>query len=166
MKKDIIFYSNYCTYSKEIINQLSKTTINDNIIYVCVDDENIQLPPFIKAVPTIYLVNDKKIVVDEAITSWIKEKVSVPDKVGELQAYYGGCGNSYGSGFENIDNSESKPFISSFTFIGEEQEIKTPEGQSVGGGNNGNNGNNSLDNSKYDQMVQGRNNDFKLPQRR
>ena len=31
MKKDIIFYSNYCTYSKEIINQLSKTPINDNM---------------------------------------------------------------------------------------------------------------------------------------
>ena len=166
MKKDIIFYSNYCTYSKEIINQLSKTSINDNIIYVCVDDENIQLPPFIKAVPTIYLVNDKKIVVDEAISSWIKEKVSKPDDTNEeLQPYYGGCGNSYGSGFENIDNSESKPFISSFTFIGDEQQIETPEGQSVGGGNN-ENGNNSLGNSNYDKMVQGRNNDFNLPQRR
>ena len=59
MKKDIIFYSNFCTYCKEIINQISKTPINDNILYVCVDDENIQLPNFIKAVPTIYLVSQK-----------------------------------------------------------------------------------------------------------
>ena len=27
---------------QEIINQISKTPINDNILYVCVDDENIQ----------------------------------------------------------------------------------------------------------------------------
>ena len=43
-KKDIIFYSNFCTYCKEVINEISKTPINDNILYVCVDDENIQLP--------------------------------------------------------------------------------------------------------------------------
>ena len=36
------------------------TPINDNILYVCVDDENIQLPNFIKAVPTIYLIKDQK----------------------------------------------------------------------------------------------------------
>ena len=186
MKKDIIFYSNYCTYSKEIINQLSKTSINDNIIYVCVDDENIQLPPFIKAVPTIYLVNDKKIVVDEAISSWIKEKVSKPDTNGELQSYFGDCGDSYGNGFSNIDNSESKPFISSFTFIGDEQEIETPEGQSVGGGGSGGGsggrggggsggrggggsggrgeGEGGINN--YDTLIQSRNNDFNLKQRR
>jgi hypothetical protein len=77
MKKDIIYYSNYCSYSKEIINQIEKTPIHDNIIYVCVDDGNIQLPPFVKAVPTIYLVNDKKIVVDEAIRGWIKDKIKL-----------------------------------------------------------------------------------------
>ena len=76
MKKDIIFYSNFCTYSKEIINQISKTPINDNILYVCVDDENIQLPNFIKAVPTIYLANQKRIVVDESIPKWIEEQLS------------------------------------------------------------------------------------------
>ena len=68
-KKDIIFYSNFCTYCKEVINEISKTPINDNILYVCVDDENIQLPNFVTAVPTIYLVEKKRIVVDEAIPS-------------------------------------------------------------------------------------------------
>ena len=97
MKKDIIF-CNYCTYSKEIINQISKTPINDNIVYVCVDDPNIQLPNFVTAVPTIYLVEEKKIVVDEAITGWIKEKVSKP-KVDDLQPYFGGSTNSYGAQF-------------------------------------------------------------------
>ena len=90
MKKDIIFYSNFCTYSKEIINQISKTPINDNILYVCVDDENIQLPNFIKAVPTIYLVNQKRIVVDESIPKWIEEQLSqssASESNNELMAY-------------------------------------------------------------------------------
>ena len=163
MKKDIIFYSNHCTYCKEVINQITKTPINDNIMYVCVDDENIQLPPFVKAVPTIYLVNDKKIVVDEAITGWIKEKVSKP-KNDEVQAYYGACDNSYGGSFSTIDNVDSKPFISSYTFLGDEQKIETPEGESIGS-NGGDNKSNSLSNN-FDQMQQSRNNDFNMPQRR
>ena len=60
MKKDILFYSNFCTYSKEIINQISKTALNETILFVSVDDENIQLPPFVTSVPTIYLINEKK----------------------------------------------------------------------------------------------------------
>ena len=164
MKKDIIFYSNYCSYSKEIINQLAKTPIHDNIIYVCVDDDNIQLPPFVKAVPTIYLVNDKKIVVDESISGWIKDKIRKP-KDSEIQAYYGACDNSYGGSFSTIDDSEIKPFISSYTFLGDEQKIETPNGENVGSSNNSMSGQqNSVSNG--DQMQQNRNNEFNLSQRR
>ena len=59
-----------------IQNQLLKkfkNTANQNIMYVCVDDENIQLPNFITAVP-VYLV-EKRIVVDEDILSWIDEQI-------------------------------------------------------------------------------------------
>lgn len=123
MKKDILFYSNFCTYSKEIINNISKTPLNEAMLFVCVDDDNIQLPPFITSVPTIYLINDKKIVVDEAITEWIKEKLSSaagPSINDEIQAYYGGCGDSFGQNCSFLDNSESKPFISSYTFISDD----------------------------------------------
>jgi hypothetical protein len=162
MKKDIIFYSNHCTYCKEVINQITKTPINDNIMYVCVDDENIQLPPFVKAVPTIYLVNEKQIVVDEAISEWIKEKVSKP-KDNEIQAYFGGCDNSYGGSFSSIDNVDSKPFISSYTFLGDEQKIETPNGSNVDS-NKGSN-TNSLSNN-FEKIQQSRNNEFNMPQRR
>ena len=159
MKKDIIFYSNFCTYSKEIINQISKTPINDNIIYISVDDENIELPPFIKAVPTIYLVNDKKIVVDEGITQWIKEKTSKPVD-DTIQPYFGSTDNSYSSSFSTVNSDESnKPFISSFTFIGEEQKIVTPKSDS-----NSNNSNNSKP-SNLDTLQQERQAEFQSIQR-
>ena len=124
MKKDILFYSNFCTYSKEIVNSISKTPLNDNILFVSVDDENIQLPPFVTSVPTIYLINDKKILVDEAIPKWINEKLSytkgpqTDDQ--DIQAYYGTCGNSFGLNCTSIDNKEIKPFISDFTFLSED----------------------------------------------
>ena len=123
MKKDILFYSNFCTYCKEVINHISKTPLNDNMLFVCVDDENIQLPPFINSVPTIYLINEKEIVVDEAINDWIKEKLSAiapQQQSDEIQAYFGMNGDSYGLNFSTLDDTESKPFISSFTFIGDD----------------------------------------------
>ena len=124
MKKDILFYSNYCTYSKEIINNISKTPLNEKMLFVCVDDSNIQLPPFITSVPTIYLINDKKIVVDEAIPEWIKDKLSVAAgptvNDNEIQAYFGTCGDSFGLNCSSIDNNELKPYISSYTFISDD----------------------------------------------
>lgn len=165
MKKDILFYSNFCTYSKEIINQISKTSLNENVLYVCVDDDNIQLPPFITSVPTIYLTTDKKIVVDETILEWIKEKVSQThgptDTPDELQAYFGGCGDSFGLNCSTIDNKEVKPFISSFTFIGDDNgntmaandPSKTPTS------------NTSFD-AQFNNLQASRNNEFKTVERR
>ena len=123
MKKDILFYSNFCTYCKEVLNNISNTPLNENMLFVCVDDENIQLPPFITSVPTIYLINDKKIVVDEAIGQWIKEKLSTnapQPESDEIQAYFGSNGDSFGLNFSNLDNSDTKPYVSSFTFLGDD----------------------------------------------
>ena len=123
MKKDILFYSNFCTYCKEVLNNISNTPLNENMLFVCVDDENIQLPPFITSVPTIYLINDKKIVVDEAIGQCIKEKLSTnaPQlESDEIQAYFGSNDDSFGLNFSNLDNSDTKPYISSFTFLGDD----------------------------------------------
>ena len=107
--KDIIFYSNFCTYCKTVVGRLSKLPINDNLIYICVDDKNISLPPFVKAVPTIYLVKDKKIIVDEEIESWIS-RISNPKSNeslnnDELMAYYGN-----GSSFSSSYSSGNIPF--------------------------------------------------------
>ena len=149
MKKNIIFYSNYCTYSKEIINQISKTPINNKILYVCVDDKNIQLPAFIKAVPTVYLVEDKKIVIDEQIPKWIEEQISKKKVVNNIHAYFGSSDNSYGASFSSLNDKDSeKPFISSFTYIGDEQKIETPNDDSSDNQNVSSKGliNSSIDN--------------------
>ena len=49
MKKDILFYSNHCEYSKQILRKISNSSIDREITYVSVDDPNVQLPSFIEA---------------------------------------------------------------------------------------------------------------------
>ena len=171
MKKDILFYSNFCTYSKEIINNISKTPLNDNMLYVSVDDENIQLPPFITSVPTIYLINDKKIVVDEAITDWIKEKLNKSSQAsqgpaqsggdGELQAYFGSTSSSFGCDFSSIDDKDNKPFISSFTFLNDNTPNKLADVS-----NTPTESRNSGFDNQYEKLQQERNNEFQPLQRR
>ena len=160
MKKDILFYSNFCTYCKEVINNISNTPLNENMLFVCVDDENIQLPPFITSVPTIYLINDKKIVVDEAIGDWIKERLSTQtpqENSEEIQAYFGSTGDSFGLNFSSIDNNDEKPFISSFTFIGDDN------GSSMAAKNdNRQSGRNTNEfDSQLERLQQARNQEFK-----
>tara|TARA_X000000950_G_scaffold131626_1_gene164171 strand:+ start:1545 stop:2057 length:513 start_codon:yes stop_codon:yes gene_type:complete len=168
-KKDIIFYSNFCTYCKEVINEISKTPINDNILYVCVDDDNIQLPNFVTAVPTIYLVEKKRIVVDEAIPKWVQEQLSkVENNSGDdIQAYFGSNDSSFGCSFSTLDNKEEKPFISSFTYLGEEQKINTPDDSNDSSPTNSrNNFQNSSTSNDFERLQNERQAEFQTIQRR
>ena len=124
--KDIIFYSNFCTFSKDVINRISKTPLNDNMVYICVDDRNIKLPPFVQAVPTIYLTREKKIIVDDNINTWIQSKTQTATISNEeIGAYQSGLGG-FSSCFSNLDNEEDKSFSSNFTYLDQNYSIETP----------------------------------------
>ena len=154
MSKDIIFYSNFCNYSKEILTQISKTTLNDKMTYICVDDRNITLPPFVQAVPTIYLINDQKVIVDEAIVPWIKSKTQ-PTQTNEIGSYFGG--DSFSSNFSNLDDSQDKSFTSEFTYLDTPIEsINTPQESS--------DSNKNMSNS-YEQLEMQRKQEFTGGQR-
>ena len=83
LSKDLLFYSNYCLHSNNLINTISKTSIHNNIIYVCIDEKKVKVPSFITRVPTIYLVNEKKILVEDDIDRWFEQKnrASQPQQV-------------------------------------------------------------------------------------
>ena len=105
MEKNILFYSNYCTYSKEIVATFSKLGLQKSVVFICVDDRNIRLPRFITVVPTLYLNKQKKILTDEEITNWMNEQTK---KEGEedLMAYHGNNGG-YSSSFSFLESSET-----------------------------------------------------------
>ena len=97
MNKDIVFYSNFCSFSKEIVASLSKSAIHQSLVYICVDDKNINLPNFITVVPTIYISQDRKILTDGEINKWIESQNPKKDEEEDIMAYHG---NSMGvSGF-------------------------------------------------------------------
>lgn len=126
MSKDIIFFSNYCRYSKEVLTEITKSKLNDLLTFICVDDKNIQLPPFLTAVPTIYIANEKKIIMDENIQNWLKSKQNSGNS-GFLDSYFSG-GSNFSASFSNLDDSEDKSFVSEFTYLDQPiDSINTPQ---------------------------------------
>ena len=74
LSKDLLFYSNYCLHSNNLINTISKTSIHNEILYICIDEKKVKVPSFITRVPTIYLTKDKKILVEDDIDRWFEQK--------------------------------------------------------------------------------------------
>lgn len=100
MNKDIIFYSNYDEYCKNLINKIKKNNIKD-IIPICIDDSKIKIPSFIKVVPTLYLSKSKKILVDEEIDKFIEKRITDENK--KLDILDGYTNISFSNGYHNID---------------------------------------------------------------
>jgi len=74
LSKDLLFYSNYCLHSNNLINTISKTSIHNEILYICIDEKKVKVPSFITRVPTIYLTKDKKILVEDDIDRWFEQR--------------------------------------------------------------------------------------------
>jgi hypothetical protein len=72
------------------------------MISVCVDDENIQLPPFLQAVPTIYLNESKTILVDETIEQYIN-KLKPTEKQNSIEEWDTTFGAGSATGFSYIE---------------------------------------------------------------
>ena len=75
LEKDLLFYSNYCIHSNKLINTISKTPLHNSIFYICIDDSNIKVPNFITRVPSIFLVKEKKVLVEDDIDYWTSMKI-------------------------------------------------------------------------------------------
>ena len=71
MEKNIIFYSNHCPHSRNVLAILNQERIGVDLLRVCIDTNKIRLPSFITSVPTIYLTRSKQILTDGYLENWI-----------------------------------------------------------------------------------------------
>ena len=163
MGKNIIFYSNRDTYSKKVLNIISGQKRDNEFVFICVDDRNIQLPSFLKVVPTIFLVREQKILVDESIEEHLTPKQTQSgggaggSRNNDLDAYFD-SNNGFSSCYSNLDNSETNSNNSMFSYIQDDDltggatnnGMETPKG--------------SLDNA-FERLAAERKNDFSGIQR-
>jgi hypothetical protein len=126
MQKDILFYSQFCNFSKEVLDAITKHNLKDNFMFVCVDNKQLKLPVFVDRVPLIYTTG-KKLLSDEHVMSYLKSRVE--DDALEPYALVGGNTNAYSDNYSFLQSDETIVEDSSrnYNVIGMEQRIYAPE---------------------------------------
>lgn len=71
--KDILFYSNYCEFSNEILNIIIRKNVTTDFMLVCVDNNKYSLPAFVDRVPIVY-AKSEQVLTDSDIVSYINER--------------------------------------------------------------------------------------------
>lgn len=74
-RKDLLFYSINCSYSKKIIELLVKNNIRDQFVLVCVDNKALTIPKFVNRVPMV-LTTFKEIYADGYVLNYIESILS------------------------------------------------------------------------------------------
>ena len=162
MGRNIIFYSNLDAYSKKILNIISGQKRDSEFVFICVDDRNIQLPSFLKVVPTIFLVKEQNVLVDESIEEYLMPPPSPTQynsnsqgneaSNNDLDAYFD-SNNGFSSNYSNLDDSETASNNSMFSYIQNDD-------LTGGASNNGmERPKGSLDNA-FEKLANERQNDF------
>ena len=117
------FFINRDTYSKKVLNIISGQKRDNEFVFICVDDRNIQLPSFLKVVPTIFLDREQKILVDESIEEHLTPKQTQSgggaggSRNNDLDAYFD-SNNGFSSCYSNLDNSETNSNNKVFIYPG------------------------------------------------
>lgn len=115
MSKNILFYSKQCEYSNKILQKID-TNLDNLFIKVCIDDENIEIPSFITVVPTIFLTNEKKILIDDEVEIWIENNTEL-----------GSLSSNFSDMFSSLDDNFSNLNYKNYSLINENNQIYTPK---------------------------------------
>jgi hypothetical protein len=87
-KSFLLFFSNYCNYSKEVIGIITRKNIRNTFVLICIDTiQNI--PPFVDRVPMIINKQSKGIYVDEDIVKLldaVSQQMYPPVSIGALNS--------------------------------------------------------------------------------
>lgn len=115
LSKDLLFYSNYSDYSKDIIRHITKKSLLERFMLICIDNNRYNLPSFVTVVPLIYTRN-KDILFDDAIFKYIE---SITEENEEISAF-----SLAGDSFSYINESDDL-VGKTFTALGYTQNIPT-----------------------------------------
>jgi hypothetical protein len=75
----VMFFSNYCNFSKDVICDITKKSLRDAFVFVCVDHAQHQLPGFVDRVPFVCNLGNKQCYVDadiDALLQSLRARVS------------------------------------------------------------------------------------------
>lgn len=179
MSKQFLFYSNYCQHSKRVMDMLNKSNTSHNIILCNIDNNDVNIPDFITAVPTLYLADEKKILMNENLFMWINQNIGNSnnqeqnsflknaDITGDnnISAFQQNeLGSCFSDTYSFISNNNEKTALNhTFSFLESENNIPNFTKNNVSIEDNNTSNNNSEKNKvldkAYEQLISQRNNE-------
>jgi hypothetical protein len=163
VSKHILFYSNFCQYSKEVLGIATKRNLNDLFLFVSVDNVTLKLPNFVQSVPTIY-TTEKDVLVDNEVFEFVNKL----QLAGDVEPFALFCApNSISDTFSFIEGSIEQPTDGhnellgggrSFVYINDsEHSIITPKEAD---------GDSKFDQKSFESYMAQRDNAIQMPQKR
>lgn len=120
LQKDVLFYSNFCQFSKEVLNRIIKLNAKSRFVLICVELYKARLPPQVSVVPTI-MTTEGDIIVEDGILAYLD---AIPTNTPRDMF------TSSGTGFSFIEGEAGEGGYGgedNYGVFGEEQKIYTPE---------------------------------------
>jgi hypothetical protein len=124
----ILFYSNKCLHSKELLNLLYKDVeLNKKFTKINIDNNNVKIPPYVKSVPTAIISSNGKpeLLVGSSIFKWYNQIHTKTVETQGIQDWDPYTMSGYSDGFSYLTNPDVMK--KSFSFINDNDSITTPD---------------------------------------
>lgn len=138
MSTSILFYSQYCSHCKDVINILAKSSVNTSIKYVCTDSRLVQKQfPFIDTVPTLVVGGTNNIIVGKKIVDWIKFSAMSTESKGNVdpkenqKVVQNNCDDNNAQEPIAWHGDEMNSFSDNYSFIGIDTSAEGNGGNSI-----------------------------------
>jgi hypothetical protein len=153
----ILFYSNKCLHSKELLTLLYKDVeLNQKFTKINIDNPNIKIPPYVKAVPSAIITTNGQpnLIVGSAIFKWFNQRHSKTVESQGIQDWDPHTMTGFSDGFSYL--VEKDAIKRSFSFINDNETISTPDPESYlnGSNSNGNTTKNDMKKVQFDQEYE------------
>ena len=128
MDKHVLFYSNFCQFSKELIGEILKKNLRPMFVLISVDQNKHSLPPFVDRVPMI-VSNKKELVYDDALHPFLDSLYKKDDNREILPFMTMTSRGAFSDTFSFVDDQSSPEYGMpiGFVFLGQEDKINTPK---------------------------------------
>lgn len=126
----LFFSSRFCEHSKRCLDRMKKNGLVSQVTLCDIDTPNIQIPPFVQSVPTLYLAGEKQLLTDSALFEWLETNnktapaganvLSMRDVTGDANVFAFHQNEMVGggsSGYAFIDESQNEQMSFGCEFI-------------------------------------------------
>jgi hypothetical protein len=129
----IIYYSNYCINSKELMNILCKSPLYKQFVKINVSERGTRIPSFLKSVPTILVPKVNRPLVGEETFQWLEQQTEQRINTNNgITPYSSEMGFGFTETYSYLDVKDvDQPMEHTYVFLNKgDQKIETPPEES------------------------------------